>query len=198
MIVIAVKREVRVNERIRVPQIRVIGADGEQVGVMPTRDALALARGQDLDLVEVSPDASPPVCRIMDFGKFKYEQSKRARKAKKKQHVMHVKEVKLRLKIEDHDYQFKIGNARKFLDGRDKVKFTVILRGRELDRISSARGLLERAAAHLAADGQVELAPKREGRTLVMVLVPKPIRKGGRPSEEKEETGGEDAKTKNE
>ena len=100
MVFIAHKREVRINERIRVPQVRVIGADGEQVEVMSTKDALALANGQGFDLVEVSPDASPPVCRIMDFGKYKYEQSKRARKAKKKQHVVHVKEVKLRLAYE--------------------------------------------------------------------------------------------------
>jgi len=193
VIVIPPKREVRVNERIRVPQIRVIGPDGQQIGVMPTREALTLAREQDLDLVEVSPDANPPVCRIMDFGKFKYEQSKRARKAKKKQHVMHVKEVKLRLKIEDHDYGFKIENARRFLDGRNKVKFTVILRGREMDRASSGVELLKRVASDLSEEGQIELAPKREGRTIVMVLVPKPIRKGGRPQDEK--AGGEDAKT---
>lgn len=194
---IALKREVRVNERIRVPQVRVIAADGTQVGVMSTRDALALAREQFLDLVEVSPDANPSVCRIMDFGKYKYEQSKRARKAKKKQHVMHVKEVKLRLKIEDHDYQFKANNARKFLEGRDKVKFTVVLRGRELDRVSSGIELLQRVAKDLEPIGQVEMAPRKEGRTIVMVLVPKPIRKGGRPQESKEEAGEEHAEAEN-
>ena len=162
MVFIAFKREVRINERIRVPQIRVIGADGQQVGVMPTKEALDVARGQNLDLVEVSPDAAPPVCRIMDFGKYKYEQSKRERKAKKKQHVMHVKEVKLRLKIEDHDYQFKVSHARKFLEGHDKVKFTVVLRGRELDRIDSGKKLLARVAADLGPSGQIELAPKKE------------------------------------
>jgi translation initiation factor IF-3 len=198
VVAIAHKREVRVNERIRVPQVRVIGADGTQVGVMSARDALALAREQSLDIVEVSPDASPPVCRIMDFGKFKYEQSKRARKAKKKQHVMHVKEVKLRLKIEDHDYQFKANNARKFLDGRDKVKFTVILRGRELDRVSSGIELLHRVAKDLEDIGQVETPPRKEGRTIVMILVPKPIRKGGRPQDAKDGAGQEDAEAKNE
>jgi translation initiation factor IF-3 len=194
VVFIAPKREVRINERIRVPQVRVIGADGEQVGVMPTKDALTLARGQDFDLVEVSPDAKPPVCRIMDFGKYKYEQSKRARKAKKKQHVVHVKEVKLRLKIDDHDYGFKLNNAKKFLDNRDKVKFTVVLRGRELDRIQSGRDLLARVAEDIAEYGQVELAPKKEGRTLVMVFVPNPARKGGRPSEDEEKAGESDAK----
>jgi translation initiation factor IF-3 len=195
VVFIAPKREVRINERIRVPQVRVIGGDGEQVGVMPTNEALALARGQGLDLVEVSPDAKPPVCRIMDFGKYKYEQSKRARKAKKKQHVVHVKEVKLRLKIDDHDYQFKINNAKKFLDNRDKVKFTVILRGRELDRIQSGRDLLARVAEDIAEHGQVELAPKKEGRTIVMVLVPKPAMKGGRPQGKEEKADGDNAKT---
>lgn len=198
MVFIAPKREVRINERIRVPQVRVIAADGEQAGVMPTKDALALARGQDFDLVEVSPDAKPPVCRIMDFGKYKYEQSKRARKAKKKQHVVHVKEIKLRLKIDDHDYQFKLNNAKKFLDGRDKVKFTVVLRGRELDRIQSGRDLLTKVAISLADHGLVELAPKREGRTIVMVLVPKPARKGGRPPEEEVRAGDTNAKTEDE
>lgn len=180
------------------PQVRVISSDGQQVGVMPTNDALTLARGQGFDLVEVSPDAKPPVCRIMDFGKYKYEQSKRARKAKKKQHVVHVKEVKLRLKIDDHDYQFKLNNAKKFLENRDKVKFTVVLRGRELDRIDSGRDLLARVAEDISEHGQVELAPKKEGRTLVMVLVPKPARKGGRPQEKEEKAGDGDAKAEDE
>ncbi len=197
VVCIAIKREVRINERIRVPQVRVIGGDGQQIGVMPTREALALARGEGLDLVEVSPDANPPVCRIMDFGKFKYEQSKRARKAKKKQHVTHVKEVKLRLKIEDHDYQFKINHARKFLEGRDKVKFTVVLRGREMDRIGSGKTLLERAASDLDDVGQIELLPKKEGRTVVMVLVPKQPKKGGGPSEGKGGAGNGDAEAEN-
>lgn len=183
MVAIAQKREVRVNERIRIPQVRVIASDGGQIGVMPTRDALAKARELGLDLVEVSPDANPPVCRIMDFGKFKYEQSKRARKAKKKQHVMHVKEVKLRLKIEDHDYQFKVNNAKKFLESRDKVKFTVTFRGRELDRMQLGNQLLHRVISDIESHGQVESPPRKEGRTLVMVVVPKPIRKGGRPSD---------------
>jgi translation initiation factor IF-3 len=198
VVAIAQKREVRVNERIRIPQVRVIGSDGQQVGVMATRDAMTMAREQDLDLVEVSPDANPPVCRIMDFGKFKYEQSKRARKAKKKQHVMHVKEVKLRLKIEDHDYQFKVNNAKKFLEGRDKVKFTVTFRGRELDRVQLGSKLLERVIEDIKSHGLVELRPKREGRTLVMVVVPKPARKGGRPSDSGSETDKEYAEAKDE
>ena len=186
------------NERIRVPQVRVIAADGQQVGVMATKEALVLARGQELDLVEVSPDANPPVCRIMDFGKYKYEQSKRVRKARKKQHVMHVKEIKLRLKIEDHDYKFKLNNARKFLDDRDKVKFTVVLRGREVARSETGLELLRRVAIDLDTAGLIETAPRREGKVIVMILVPKPGRKGGRPPGEKQEAGGEHAETKDE
>src|SRR5262252_8908600 len=117
--------EVRVNERIRVPQVRVIGDDGTQVGVLPVREALTLAQSKGLDLVEVSPTARPPVCRIMDYGKFKYEQNRRARKAKKKQHHTHLKEIKMRPKIDDHDYGFKLRHAREFLGDRDKVKFTI-------------------------------------------------------------------------
>src|SRR2546426_9360605 len=124
--------ETRVNERIRVPQVRVIGDDGQQVGVLPVREALALAQSKGLDLVEVSPTARPPVCRIMDYGKFKYEQNLRARKAKKKQHHTHLKEIKMRPKIDDHDYGFKMNHAREFLNGRDKVKFTITFRGREI------------------------------------------------------------------
>jgi len=195
VVFIAPKREVRVNERIRVPQIRVIGPDGKQIGIMPTRDALTLAREQDLDLVEVSPDASPPVCRIMDFGKYKYEQSKRAKKAKKKQHTTQLKELKLGIKIEDHDYAVKLENARRFLRHRDKVKFTVFLRGREMDRSEAAVQLLTRAATELQEEGQIELAPKVEGRTVVMILGPKPIRKGGRPQEQ--EVGESHAKAEN-
>src|SRR5690349_8369228 len=124
--------EVRVNERIRVPQVRVIGDDGEQIGVLAVREALTLAQSKGLDLVDVSPPARPPVCRIMDYGKFKYEQNRRARKAKKKQHQMQLKEIKMRPKIEGHDYDFKLQHARAFLEGRDKVKLTVTFRGREM------------------------------------------------------------------
>src|SRR5678816_998960 len=124
--------EVRVNERIRVPQVRVIGDDGQQVGVLATREALAMAQARGLDLVEVSPTARPPVCRIMDYGKFKYEQNRRAPKAKKKQHVTQIKEIKMRPKIEGHDYSFKMDHAREFLGERNKVKFTVTFRGREI------------------------------------------------------------------
>lgn len=170
--------EVRVNERIRVPQVRVIAEDGSQVGVLSTREALALAQSKTLDLVEVSPTARPPVCRIMDYGKFKYEQNRRARKAKKKQHQMQLKEVKLRPKIEEHDYEFKVKHAREFLAGRDKVKLTVTFRGREMAHQDLGYKLIQRAIADLAEVALVESPPRTEGRTLNAVLMPKPAKPG--------------------
>ena len=165
--------ETRINERIRVPQVRVIGDDGEQVGVIATREALAMAQSKGLDLVEVSPTARPPVCRIMDYGKFKYEQNRRARKARKNQHVMHLKEVKMRPKIDDHDYGFKIEHARQFIADRDKVKFTVTFRGREMAHQDLGLKVLERVRNDLEAFSQVEAMPRLEGRQMVMVLAPK-------------------------
>ena len=167
------EKKVRVNERIRASAVRVIGPDGTQLGVMPSRDALVAAQEHGLDLVEVSPNSKPPVCRIMDFGKFKYEQSKRAKKARKKQHVMHMKEVKLRPKIEEHDYQFKMNHARKFLEARDKVKFTVTFRGREMTHAELGHKLLERVIADIEPVGQIELPVRAEGKNLVIVMVPK-------------------------
>jgi translation initiation factor IF-3 len=171
--VIPVKREVRVNHRIRVPTVRLIDSEGRQLGIMDTKDALAKAEGEGLDLVEVSPDAKPPVCRVMDFGKYKYEQAKRDRKAKKRQHVVQLKEVKLRPKIEEHDYNFKMNNARKFLEQRNKVRFTVIFRGRELSHPELGMKLLHEMAERLDDIGQVEAPPRFEGRLIIMVVAPK-------------------------
>jgi translation initiation factor IF-3 len=175
--------EVRVNERIRVPQVRVIGDDGEQVGVLPVREALTLAQSRGLDLVEVSPTARPPVCRIMDYGKFKYEQNRRARKAKKKQHQMQLKEIKMRPKIEDHDYDFKVQHARNFLEGRDKVKVTVTFRGREMAHQDIGFKLIQQVLVDLADISLVESPPRSEGRTLSAVLMPKAQVPGGKPAE---------------
>ncbi len=171
--------EVRVNERIRVPQVRVIGDDGAQVGVLPVREALALAQSKGLDLVEVSPTARPPVCRIMDYGKYKYEQNRRARVAKKKQHQMQLKEVKMRPKIDDHDYEFKLKHARQFLDDRDKVKVTVTFRGREMAHQELGYALIQKVIAALADVALVESPPRSEGRTLNAVMMPKPSKTGG-------------------
>jgi translation initiation factor IF-3 len=154
----------------------VIDEDGSQLGVLAARDALTLAQEKGLDLVEVSPTARPPVCRIMDYGKFKYEQSKRERKARKKQHVMHLKEVKLRPKIDDHDYDFKVVHARQFLTERDKVKVTVTFRGREMAHQDLGHKMLQRVIADLADIASPESIPKSEGRTLVMIMLPKPAK----------------------
>lgn len=165
--------EARINERIRVPQVRVIADDGTQVGVLPVREALALAQSKNLDLVEVSPTARPPVCRIMDYGKFKYEQNRRARKAKKKQHQTQLKEIKMRPKIDDHDYDFKVNHARNFLNARDKVKVTITFRGREMAHQELGYALIMKVINQLAEVATVESTPRTEGRTLTAVLMPK-------------------------
>ncbi|MDI6808313.1 MAG: translation initiation factor IF-3 [Candidatus Eisenbacteria bacterium] len=167
-------KQIRINERIRVPTVRVIGVDGEQVGVLPVKEALSLAQGKSLDLVEVSPTAKPPVCRIMDFGKFMYEQNKRARKAKKKQHIMKLKEVKFRPKIDEHDYEFKVVHARKFLLARDKVRFTITFRGREMAHSETGFKLLQRITGDLTEVGLLDGTARFEGRNLVQIMVPKP------------------------
>src|SRR5881296_2878988 len=173
--------ETRVNERIRVPQVRVIGDDGQQVGVLPVREALALAQSKGPDLVEVSPTARPPVCRIMDYGKFKYEQNLRARKAKKKQHHTHLKEIKMRPKIDDHDYGFKMRHAREFLGERDKVKFTITFRGREMAHTEIGHELMKRILLELADVAIVESPPRQEGRSITSVVMPKAHKVGAKP-----------------
>jgi translation initiation factor IF-3 len=168
-----IDKNVRVNERIRVPQVRLIAEDGEPVGIVATPEALAIARERGLDLVEVAPTSRPPVCKLMDYGRYRYEESKKARVAKKKQHVTQLKEVKLRPKIEAHDWEVKVRNARRFLGARDKVKFTVMFRGREQSHPELGERLLRRVAEELQEIATVELPPKREGRTMTMVMIPK-------------------------
>ncbi len=168
------ERTIRVNERIRVPQVRLVDENGKMVGVVSTKQALEMARDRGYDLVEVSPGASPPVCRIMDYGKYKYEQNKKAKRAKKKQHAMHVKEIKMRPKIEPHDYAFKINHARKFLEHNDKVKFHLIFRGREVTHPDIGLRILSKVAEDLADIATVEAGPKKEGMVMTMVLCPKP------------------------
>jgi translation initiation factor IF-3 len=162
---------------ITAPQVRVIGDEGEQVGIMPLRQALALAEEQGLDLVEIAPSAHPPVCKVVDYGKFRYERTRRARTARKKQHTIDVKEIRLRPKIDDHDYDFKRKNARRFLEGRDKVKVSVLFRGREKTHAERGKVLLEKFAADLADVGTVEQQAQMDGRSVIMVMVlaPKPI-----------------------
>ena len=167
------KENLRINEEIRVREVRVTTAEGEQLGIMQVRDALQMAIEQNLDLVEVAPTARPPVCRIMDYGKFKYEQQKRDKEAKKKQKIVTIKEVKLRPNIEDHDFDVKKKNALHFLEDGDKVKVTIMFRGRELSHPELGRVLLVRMAKELADIANVERDPKLEGKNMIMILNPK-------------------------
>lgn len=162
----------RANRQIRVPEVRVIDDDGEQLGVMPTHEALAKAQDLGLDLVEVSPTARPPVCRIMDFGRYKYELSKKQKQSKKKQHQTQVKEVKLRPKTEEHDFQFKKRHAEEFLKKHHKVKFTLLFRGREMEHRERGREMLNRMIEELKHVGTVERPPIFEGRIMVMYIAP--------------------------
>ena len=162
----------RVNARIRAPEIRLIGPNGENVGVVAPDRAMALAEQVGLDLVEISPNATPPVCKIMDFGKFKYDQQKREAEAKKKQKTIEVKEVKFRPNTDTHDYDVKMRNVTRFLEAGDKVKITMRFRGREMAHQNLGRDLLERVATDVDGLGKVENMPKVEGRQMVMMIGP--------------------------
>ncbi|MBC6437615.1 MAG: translation initiation factor IF-3 [Rhodobacteraceae bacterium] len=162
----------RVNDRIRAPEIRLIGAEGENVGVVSPVRGVELAQHVGLDLVEISPNADPPVCKIMDFGKFKYEQQKRESESRKKQKTIEVKEVKFRPNTDTHDYDVKMRNVTRFLESSDKVKVTLRFRGREMAHQNLGRDLLERVAADVEGLGKVENMPKMEGRQMVMVISP--------------------------
>lgn len=169
----AISKDLRINDEIRAREVRVVSANGDQLGIMTSRDALRLAGEQQLDLVEVAPMAKPPVCRIMDFGKFKYEQQKRDKEAKKKQKVVTVKEVKLRPNIEDHDFNVKMKNAQRFLEDGDKVKVTIMFRGRELSHPELGKEVLTKMAAALKDMANVERDPKLEGKNMIMILASK-------------------------
>ncbi|MEY3870181.1 MAG: translation initiation factor IF-3 [Microcoleaceae cyanobacterium] len=163
----------QINENIRYSKIRVIDTDGGQLGILTPSDALRLAEEKELDLVLVSDKADPPVCRIMDYGKFKFEQEKKAREAKRKQHTADVKEVKMRYKIEEHDYQVRLSQADRFLKAGDKVKATIMFRGREIQHSNLAEDLLKRMATDLQEIAEVQQSPKKEGRSMMMLLSPK-------------------------
>lgn len=162
----------RVNDRIRAPEIRLIGAEGENVGVVTPARAMDLAEQAGLDLVEISPNANPPVCKIMDYGKFKYEQQKRESEARKKQKIIEVKEVKFRPNTDKHDYEVKMRNVFKFLENGDKVKVTLRFRGREMAHQDLGRDLLQRVAEDVKEIGKIENMPKMEGRQMVMMIGP--------------------------
>jgi len=164
----------RVNEKIRDTEIRLIGADGENAGVVHPAKAMLMAQEAGLDLVEISPNAKPPVCKIMDFGKFKYEQQKRESEARKKQKIIEIKEVKFRPNTDIHDYGVKMRNVYKFLENGDKVKVTLRFRGREMAHQNLGRELLERVAADIKEHGKVENMPKMEGRQMIMLIGPLP------------------------
>jgi translation initiation factor IF-3 len=169
---IATEKQHRINREITTPEIRLIGADGEPIGVVKIAEALRLAEESELDLVEIAPTAAPPVCRIMDYGKFKYQEAKKAHEAKMKQKVMQVKEVKFRPGTDDGDYNVKLRNLVRFLEDGDKTKITLRFRGRELAHQEIGVRMLERLKADLEPYGQVEQFPKMEGRQMVMVLSP--------------------------
>ncbi|QNG21294.1 translation initiation factor IF-3 [Rhodococcus triatomae] len=167
-----ISTETRINDRIRVPEVRLVGPGGEQVGIVRVEDALRLAVEADLDLVEVAPDARPPVCKIMDYGKFKYEAAQKARESRKNQQLTVIKEQKLRPKIDDHDYETKKRNVIRFLEAGSKVKVTIMFRGREQSRPELGFRLLQRLGADVADLGFVETSAKQDGRNMTMVLAP--------------------------
>lgn len=173
-VILTPKKEIRVNARIRSPEVRVIGADGSQVGILPIREALRLAEEQALDLVEVAPLAKPPVCKIIDYGKYKYEQKKKATDARKNQVVVQVKEVKMRPKTDTHDFDFKANHARRFLEEGDKVKASIVFRGREMAHQEIGLEHLNKLAERLADIGVIEQPPRMEGRAMGMLIAPKP------------------------
>ena len=167
------KKEVRVNDQIKSPQVRVIGIDGNQIGILKIAEANRLATEAGLDLVEIVPTADPPVCKIIDFGKYKYEQSKKEKIQKKKQHVIHIKEIRLSPKIEQHDIDFKIKHARKFLEQGDKVKFNILFKGRQIAHKEFGDQLFEKIISELSEVAKVESEPQFEGRNMVAVLIKK-------------------------
>lgn len=166
------KDEPRMNHRIRVPEVRLVGEDGSQLGVFITREAVKRAEEAGLDLVEVSPQARPPVCKIMDYGRFKYEQSKKQHEQKKKQTVIHLKEIKMRPSTDEHDFQTKLRHIRKFLKEGNKVKCTIRFRGREMAHIDLGYGRMNRVIEEVAEIGSAESNPKMEGRQMFMMLSP--------------------------
>jgi translation initiation factor IF-3 len=169
---VLIATELRVNERIRVPEVRLVGPDGEQVGIVRIEAALRLAQEADLDLVEVAPTARPPVCRLMDFGKYKYETAQKAREARRNQAQTVIKEMKLRPKIDPHDYETKKGHVVRFLRQGDKVRITIMFRGREQSRPELGFRLLQRLAEDIADLGYVESQPRQDGRNMIMMVTP--------------------------
>jgi translation initiation factor IF-3 len=172
-----------VNDQIRAREVRLVGPEGEQVGIVPVAEALRLAQDTDLDLVEVAPTARPPVCKLMDYGKFKYESAQKAREARRNQSLTVIKEMKLRPKIDPHDYETKKGHVVRFLKAGDKVKITIMFRGREQSRPELGFRLLKRLADEVTDLGFVESSPRQDGRNMIMVMAPhRALKTAGRPN----------------
>ena len=162
----------KANERINAPQVQVISSDGQNLGTLSTREAIDIAKQEGLDLIEISPNANPPVCKIIDIGKHKYDLQKKANKAKKKQKIVNLKEIKFRPTTEIHDYNFKIKNAQRFLTKGDKVKFTVMFKGREMQHTKLGYELMQRITNDTSSIGKIEVRPKFEGRQIIMIVQP--------------------------
>ena len=160
------------NNRINAPEVQVIGSDGDNIGILNTNEAISMAKEQGLDLIEISPNAKPPVCKIIDMGKFKYDAQKKANVAKKKQKIVLLKEIKMRPVTETHDYDFKVKNAKKFIEKGDKVKFTIRFKGRELQHSHLGRELMDKIKIDMQNIGKVELHPKFDGKQMIMVIQP--------------------------
>ena len=170
---VAIKKFIRINEKIRVPQVRLIGPDGSQLGLVPIQRALDLANQNELDLVEVAAAANPPVCRIIDFSKFKYDQEKKEREAKKHQKQSRLKEIRLKPNIDDHDYQVKLRQIVTFLRKKDKVRVNLFFRGRQMEHVDLGRKVLDKFIADTQNDGQIEKEPMLEGKIMSLVISPK-------------------------
>ncbi|NPV42983.1 MAG: translation initiation factor IF-3 [Firmicutes bacterium] len=168
-----ISKDLLINEQIKDKEIRVIDSNGEQIGIMPIKKALKLAQEKQLDLVKVAPQAKPPVCRIMDYGKYKYEQSKKEKEARKKQKIINIKEIRMSPKIEEHDFLVRVRNAQRFINDGDKVKVTIRFRGREIAHTDLGQEVLEKMAEELKDIAIVEKKPKVEGKNMVMILSPK-------------------------
>ena len=170
---VTIKKFIRINDRIRVPQVRLIGPEGNQLGIVPVQKAQALADQNELDLVEVAPQAAPPVCRIMDYSKFKYDQEKKEREAKKHQKQGRLKEIRFKPNIDEHDYATKLKQAVAFLSKKDKVKLNMFFRGRQMEHMDLGRKVLDRFISDIQSAAQVEKEPSLEGRVITLVLAPK-------------------------
>ena len=170
---VIISRELRVNQRIRIKEVRLIGPDGEQMGTVLTSDALQKAKEVGLDLVEVASQTSPPVCRIMDYSKYKYDQEKKEKESRKHQKIVHLKEIKIKPNIEEHDYQVKLHHLKRFLTRGDKAKLTMTFRGREMSHMDIGRKVLDRMVSDLNEAGEIEKGPTRDGRNIIVYFIPR-------------------------